>query len=303
MGSGERVGSGGFSLGLLALVGLNLAVTLCGCGKGAKADCPQLEICGGDPSSMTAWQVSEVCQVPAFRPSQPSDVMDFQSTPPLAPTIATPQPNPVVAQQTTSGDWCSGLVFMPGTTGFVVENVNLWHESPHISGDTVNKPSTILLAGNDHSYATTLHFEDQNSTHFVPHCLVQNGAVGAKCSDLASALTAFYTTAALPGIDPTFTNIMCADAPSDGGCDCSYTFNLEVQDQGSWAIDPNDSTVLVQDSTVLQWNGTQMNAAASATTLRSSFCAGNGTLQLSGLRGGSLSSVQGLRTLIMTPMR
>ncbi|HVU52776.1 MAG TPA: hypothetical protein VHL80_18975 [Polyangia bacterium] len=288
---------------MLALVGASLTPTLSGCGKGAKGDCPQLDICGGNPASTTAWQVSEVCQLPTFRPAQPTDVMDFQSTPPLAPTVATPQPNPVVAQQTTSGDWCSGLVFMPGTPSFVVENVNLWHESPHISGDLVNKPSTILLAGNDHSYATTLFLEDQNSTHFAPHCLMQNGAVGAKCSDLASALTAFYTTAALPNIDPTFTNIMCADAPSDGGCDCSYTFNLEVQDQGSWAIDPNDATVLVQDSTVLQWNGTQMNAAASTTTLRSSFCARNGTLQLSGLRGGSLSSVQGLRTLVMTPMQ
>jgi hypothetical protein len=96
---------------------------------------------------------------------------------------------------------------------------------------------------------------------------------------------------------------MCADAPSDGGCDCSYTFNLEVQDQGSWEIDPNDSTVLVQDSTAFQWNGTPMNAAASTTTMRSSFCAGNGMLQLSGLRGGSLMNVQGLRTLVMTPMQ
>jgi hypothetical protein len=297
MRSGERVRSGGLSLGLLALV------TLSGCGRGAKGNCPQLEICDSNPASMTAWQASEVCQVPQFRPAQPTDVMDFQSTPPLAPTVATPQPNPVVAQQTTSGDWCSSLVFMPGTPTFVVENVNLWHESPHISGDTVNKPSTILLAGNDHSYATTLYLEDQNSTHFAPRCLLQNGAIGAKCSDLASALTKFYMTAALPNITPTFTNIMCADAPSDGGCDCSYTFNLEVQDQGSWAIDPNDSTVLVQDSTAFQWNGTPMNAAASTTTLRSSFCAGNGMLQLSGLRGGSLMNVQGLRTLVMTPMQ
>ena len=293
--------SGCFRLGLL---GLSLAA-LAGCGKGAKGTCPQLEICGGDPSSNTPWQVSEVCDVPPFRPAQPGDVMDFQSTPPLAPTIAPPQPNPVIPQQTTSGDWCSGLVFMPGTGGFVVSNANLWHEAPHISNDLVNKPSTILLAhsGADRSYVTTLFFEDQNSTHFAPHCLVEDGAVGATCTDLANALKGFYTTAALPGIEPTYSSIMCADAPSDGGCDCSYTFNLEVQDQGTWAIDPNDATVLVQDSTVLQWNGQSMNAEASTTTLRSSFCAQNGTLQLSGVNGGSLSNVQGLRTLVLTPMQ
>ena len=58
-----------------------------------------------------------------------------------------------------------------------------------------------------------------------------------------------------------------------------------------------------QDSTLLTFNGAVMNAAASTTMLKSSFCATPGQqLELSGYRGGSLSNVQGLRTLLLTPM-
>jgi hypothetical protein len=284
---------------------LCLAVLVAACGKGAKGECPQLDICGNDPSSDKPWQVSQVCQVPVVRPSQPGDVNDFQQmTPPLAPTVAPPQPNPVVAQQTTSGDWCSSLVLTQDPMGYHVTNANLWHEVPAVSQDAA-KPSTILLVTDKNtgqkSYLTKLFFEDDSATHFAPRCLVANGAVGATCGNLGDALTTFYKMAANPAVAPTFTNISCTDSTADGGCDCTYKFNLEVDDSGTWQVDPNDRTVLVQDSTVLQFNGTTMNAAAPTTTLRSSFCAQNGTLQLSGLRGGSLSNVQGLRTLELAP--
>jgi hypothetical protein len=87
-----------------------------------------------------------------------------------------------------------------------------------------------------------------------------------------------------------------------GGCDCTYSFNLQIDDSGMWKPDPQDQTVLLQDSTTLQFNGATNNAQASTTTLRSSFCASPGLLELSGVRGGSLSNVQGLRTLVLTPM-
>jgi hypothetical protein len=288
----------------IAFVALGL---MAGCGKGAKGDCPQLEICGGNPASNTPWQVFDYCQVPVVRPSQAGDVNDFQQmTPPLAPTVAPPQPNPVVAQQTTSGDWCSSLVLKEDLS---VANVSLWHASPHISHDLTNKPSTIIIAP-DHTYLTKLELDEEDATHFDPRCLVQNGAAMPTCTALGKGLSDFYKSqnpvvpAAFtgPGGTPDMPKIACTGDALVTGCDCSYTFNLEIEDSGTWAIDPTDSTVLVQDSTVLQFNGQTMNAAASTTTLRTSFCVDNNGLSLSGLRGGSISNVQGLRTLGLGPM-
>jgi hypothetical protein len=286
------------AIGRLSLLA---AVAAGGCGKGARGECPKLDICGGNPASDTPWVVTDFCQVPPVRPSQPNDVNDFMNmTPPLAPTVAPPQPNPIVTQQTTSGDWCSNLVLTQDSSGYHVTNGNLWHDAPQISADPT-RPSTITLA-TDHTYLTKLVFEEQSSTHFPARCLVANGAIGAKCSpDLAKALATFYVSPN-PAVRDTFSNITCADAANGDGCDCSYTFNLEVDDSGKWALDPNDSTILLQDSTVLEFNGMQMNAQASTTMLKSSFCASNGQLQLSGVRGGSLSNVQGLNWLILGPM-
>jgi hypothetical protein len=277
----------------LALVGLASA----GCGKGAKGDCPQLDICGNSP--VGKWIVASFCQQPVVRPSQPNDVNDFiMMNPPLAPTVAPPQPNPVVSTQTTSGDWCSSLVYTQNDT---VSNASLWHDSPEISDDPM-EPSTIKFYGDDHSYITQLFLRvpyGQNYTHFAQRCLFANGAAKPTCAKLAAGLNDFYKPL-MASVPRTFKNIMCFDA-SDSGCDCTYEFTLEVDDSGNWATDPNDPTVLVQDSTVLTFNGFQMNAQASTTTLRSSFCAEGGQLELSGLRGGSLSNVQGLRTLGLVP--
>src|SRR5262245_45501279 len=74
-----------------------------GCGKGAAGNCPARGDCGGNPAGN--WAVTDFCQVNPVRPAQPEDVTEFTGTtgaPP--PMIAPPQPNPVVLQQTTSGD-------------------------------------------------------------------------------------------------------------------------------------------------------------------------------------------------------
>jgi hypothetical protein len=298
MGARGRMRS--FSLSLcLGLLGWGaLGLGAAGCGKGNKGDCPQLDICGGSPASDTAWQVTSACQVGPVRPAEPGDVNDFMTMNPQAATITPPQPNPVVAQQTTSGDWCSSLVF---TQNDEITNANLWHEPAQISEDPA-KPSTIIF-GKDGTYLTKLVFDvptGRDFTHFTRRCLVANGNVNPTCDKLATALTAYYKPANV-GVPATFGDIGCA-AASDGGCDCTYTFTLEVDDSGQWAIDKTDETILVQDSTTLQFNGATMNAAATTTTLRSSLCAAGQQLELSGLRGGSLSNVQGLRTLGLTAM-
>jgi hypothetical protein len=278
------------TLATLLTLGL-LALPASGCGKGAKGECPQLDICGGSP--MGSWKVSEACQVPAVRPAQPEDVTDFTASGVVqAPTIAPPPPNPIVNQQTTSGDWCSSLVFaMDGS----VRNANLFHTAPPL------KSGTMIFGPND--YVSQLIFSNPKGTdmtHFARRCLVANGNVNPTCADLATALNTYYKpTAAVP---PTFGNITCA-AASDGGCDCTYDVTIQVDDSGQWGPDPTDNTILRQDSTLLTFNGAVMNAAASTTMLKSSICATPGqALELSGVRGGSLSNVQGLRTLVLTPM-
>jgi len=279
-------------------VGLGLlALGAAACGKGAKSDCPQLDICGGSP--VGSWKVSSYCQVPVVRPSQPEDVIDFTSPGLQAPTIAPPQPNPIVSQQTTSGDWCSSLVYTPDD---MVTNANLWHETPQISADPA-KQSTMIF-GQDGTYLTKLVFEVPQAldyTHFAPRCLRANGAVNPTCDKLTIALNAYYKPSM--AVPPTFGNITCADSPDDGGCDCTYDVTIEVDDTGQWGIDKNDDTTLLQDSTVLTFNGAVMNAQASTTMLKTSLCGTPGQqLELSGLRGGSISNVQGLRTLGLTPM-
>jgi hypothetical protein len=281
---------------MVALAGLAAAAAPA-CGKGAKGSCPQLDICGGSPASDTFWQVTDFCMVPSVRPSQPSDVSDFTTMMPLAPTIAPPQPNPVVATQTTSGDWCSSLNYKPDDT---IGNANLWHESPQISADPT-KPSTMFF-GKDGSYLTKLILEvpqGQDFTHFARRCLIANGAPNPTCDKLAKGLTDFYKPIK-DSVPPTFSNIMCADA-SDGGCDCTYTYTVQVDDSGTWAISKEDNTLLLQDSPVLQFNGATMNAQATTTMLQSSICASANRLELSGVRGGSLSNIQGLRTLVLAP--
>ena len=277
------------TFGLTGMVAL--AALASSCGKGAKGDCEQLDICGGSP--VGSWKVSFACIVPPVRPAQTEDVIDFTASGVVqAPTIAPPPANPTVSTQTTSGDWCSSLVFaMDGT----VRNANLFHTAPGISG------GTMIFGPND--YVTQLIFSNAkgvDSPHVAPRCLVQNGNVSPTCDNLAMGLTAYYKpTAAVP---PTFGDITCATA-SDGGCDCAYSVSIQVDDAGQWAPDPADSTIMLQDSTLLTFNGAVMNAAASTTRLKSSFCATPGQeLELSGYRGGSLSNVQGLRTLTLTPM-
>jgi hypothetical protein len=291
------------SRAFLSIAGLGL-VLFSACGKGAKGECPQLDICGGSPASDTPWKVTDYCQVPVVRPSQPSDVNDFtsagMSAVPLAPTIAPPQPNPVVATQTTSGDWCSSLLYKPDDT---IGNANLWHEAPQISADPA-KPSTMIF-GKDGTYLTKLILEvpqGQDFTHFARHCLIANGAPNPTCDKLAKGLTDFYKPVK-DSVPPSFGNIMCADSSqSDGGCDCTYTYTVQVDDSGTWAISKEDNTLLLQDSPVLQFNGQTMNAQASTTMLQSSICASGNRLELSGVRGGSLSNIQGLRTLVLAPM-
>jgi hypothetical protein len=320
-----------FRLGWLARLTLGLgAVVLFGCGMGAKGDCPALVSCGGNP--VGNWKVSgpeAACQVFPVRPSQPVDVTDFTGHmgTPQGPTIAPPQANAVVLQQTTSGDWCSSLALTPNDT---VENANLWHEAPELVAGTVS------LAG-DGTYISSLTFstknfsKERNTTHFAPRCLLANGGghpdpvtglpsttyqftatVGTPpqtmtltgaCAALAVGLNKYYIEGRInPTVVPNFADITCADAPSDGGCDCAGAYTVVVDDVGSWSVPKGDLTTLLQDSTALTYNGVEVKSMTAAASFKSSFCASPNQLQLTGPAGGSLYTLQGLRTMVLSPM-
>jgi hypothetical protein len=294
---GSRVSAIGF-LPLLA-VGIATAFAVAGCGQGAKGGCPALPACGGNPVGV--WKnIADACSYSPVRPSQPVDVTAFGTITPPTAMVTPPQPNPVVAQQTTSGDWCSSLVY---NTDDTVLNVALWHDAPILSD--VNITFAAAQGGMLPSYLTSMTFTDpatdpsnpgaRNSTHFAHRCLIQNGAAAPTCAKLTTALTNFYMPAS-PSVPPNFDKIVCTD-DGDGGCTCSYVFTLQVSDTGTWA---SQDTVLLQDSSIYLLNGQPVPSQTPATTVQTPYCVDSGALELTGLRGGSLFGVQGLRTMVLT---
>jgi len=280
---------------------LVVVVALSGCsGKGAQGECPALESCGGDPSGN--WKIASVCQYSPVRPSQPSDISEFLSG--AAPTLAPPQPNPALPVQTTSGDWCSSLVY---PNDGQITNVALWHDAPLL----VDGQLSFVLA--DHSYTTTLTFStpvsptdalapgERNSTHFAPGCLVANGGKSMAdptgkspptCTELTTALTAYAMKAG-------FIDIQCANA-ADKGCDCSYIYQFVVADTGNWSA---SGSSLYQTSSLITYNGQEAKTQAPTQALEASFCAHPGAqLLMTGARGSSLSGLPGLRSLTLAPM-
>ena len=210
--------------------------------------------------------------------------------------VTPPQPNPVVAQQTTSGDWCSSLVY---NTDDTVLNVALWHDAPILSD--VNITFAAAQGNAPGSYLTSMTFTgptdsaERTTTHFAHRCLVANGAAAPTCAKLTTALTNFYMPAS-PAVPPNFDKIACSD-DGEGGCTCSYVFTLQVSDTGTWA---QQDTVLLQDSSIYLLNGQPVPSQTPATTVQTPYCVDSGALELTGLRGGSLFGVQGLRTMVLT---
>ncbi len=293
------------------------ALGLLGCGAGAKGDCPALDSCTGNPTGN--WKVTSVadsCQVPVVRPNQPVDVTEFTSHTgtPQSPTIAPPQPNPVVLQQPTSGDWCLSLVLNPDDT---VTNANLWHETPELID------GTFKLFDADHSYTTQLIFStknfsaESNTTHFAPRCLLASGGghpddkTGLPgpgiCDVLATGLTKYYIPL-LMTVPPSFAGldggaIKCTLA-ADAGCDCVAAYTVQIDDAGTWALPVGEPGTLLQESGlgVFMYNGISSSSQAPAMTMRASYCAAGNRLQLTGPNGGSLFTIQGLRTIVLSPM-
>jgi hypothetical protein len=294
--------------GMSALVALGLGAVLAASGcvvEGAKGGCPALDSCGGNPVG-TWTKVLDACQFQPVRPAQPVDTMAFTAAPtPAIAMIAPPQPNPVLSQQTTSGDWCSNLVYVTETPVDAVLNVVLWHDAPTLTNQSLANLS--IAFGDDHTYLMTgLTFTtanlppERNTTHFAPRCLLASGAGSPTCTKLTAALKNFYGMTATPLASPNFSNIDCQGDALTTGCDCSYIYSVTISDGGNWSV-KDDNTLLEDSSTgAFTYNLGAVNAQSPATTIATTFCAQGGTLQLTGPRGGSLFGVQGLRTLMLS---
>jgi hypothetical protein len=288
---------------VLATIALAAFATGCG-GKGAEGACPALDECGGDPTGN--WQITEACQYAPVRPGQPTDVNDYMGTPPIAPTLAPPQPQPTQLAPSTSGDWCFSLDYNMDT----VNNVSLWHDAPVLQpGSTISFTSTPATATSPvvnnytaiYSFATNFPGA-RNTSHFAPICLTANGG-DPSCDDLTAGLTKFYAAGnGTPQPPATFTNIKCLLSASDGGCDCTYLYQLLVVDTGTWSA---TGGTISEESSNFTYNGQVSKLGSPAQTVELTYCQQSGTpptLQLSGANGEGISDLPGLRTMLLQKM-
>ncbi len=254
-----------------------LAMSAAGCsGSGAEGGCPPITACGGDLTGV--WQLQTFC---SYTPTAPSQPLNYQQyiTQPMDPVVAAVQPLP-----TTSGDWCSSLFYpVPGT----IVNVTLWH------GPATLQTGTVAF-NSDNSYKTSLVFEALNqSTHFAPPCL-QTGGFSASCTQLQTDLAKFYV-----GKGEKYDGLTCVQA-TDRGCDCNYTYEVDIVDQGTWTTQSDGTVVETSEPSLYTYNGISVAELQPTVPVPITYCAPkSGGLTLSGSNGTSLSGVLGLRTLVL----
>jgi hypothetical protein len=263
--------------GLLAVVAAAVVVpsSLAGCdGLGAGGTCTTYPACGGNPQG--AWNLNDACLNLEVKPYQPTTLLQEEQQP-QDPTVSPPQP--VAA---TSGSWCSDLVYQPSDATAPIKSVILWHGPLDVRGGTV-------FHNPDFTYTATIIFGRPQETFFSASCLgkyqtsvTQNDA--AMCSSLAAGLMTFLIS------QPSFQKIVCL--PKEGGCDCTYDYQLIEADNGVWEVDPNDKNVLIHHS------------KASSEPQRTTFCVGQGgsTLTMTGEEGTSILNQVGLRSLSYVKM-
>jgi hypothetical protein len=283
----------GHALTIVAAIGAAAALT--GCGTGSEYGCPVAASCGGDPTG--TWAVGGLCQHTPPVPYQPLSLPQYQKRP-QDPTINSPPPTP-----TTSGDWCSGLVYNPPTPMTLegsVASVVPWHDAPPLMSGTLTFAAATGTSGPLYTVSFTFG-PKRSSTHFGPACLQANGFTPT-CSQLQDELEVFFTNAAatVVGSIPAYSAFSCTTSSGDGGCDCSYDYQVVVTDQGSWGT---DGSVLTAKSLIIQYayDGAQAASVEPVQPMQATFCV-NGNLTMTGYQGTSLFDVIGLRSLTLTKM-
>ena len=135
-----------------------------------------------------------------------------------------------------------------------------------------------------------------NNSHFSPYCLQASGA-NPSCGDLAANLAQFYETGAVADAagtkSPDFTSIGC-QAASDGGCDCGYTYQVNLTDKGTWYSAGAEMTQS-SDPSGYALNNQPAGSQGPTGAMVSSICQSGTQLTLSGFDGARLFHVPGLR--------
>ena len=254
--------------GLLGVLTFGVALAAAGCGgKGTAGTCSTYPACGGDPKG--DWTLTDGCENlvvnPYQEPSLPEQLQQPQVT-----TEAPPQPQP-----TTSGDWCSQLVYEPTTKpSMPVQGVVLWHGPPTVS-------SGYLHQNADGTYDALIQFKTSEHTYFANACLTRFESVAPSCAKLGADLETYL--ASQPSFKFDATTMACT-GDSSVGCTCSYDYQVQAPDLGAWHVDPSDSKTIV-------YAGTTRTEPQSAT-----FCQTGDVLELSGANGSDLFSAQGVRS-------
>jgi hypothetical protein len=248
-----------------------LAGLAAGCGgKGTEGTCSTYAGCGGDPKG--DWTLASGCQNLVVAPYQQPSLPDQLAQPQTA-TQAPPQPQP-----TTSGDWCSQLVYQPSINPMMpVKGVVLWHG-----------PATVhdgyLHVRGDGTYTAQIQFITAEKTTFANACLTRYERVAPTCDKLGMDLAAYEQTQ--PGF--MFATSMVCTGDSSVGCDCSYQYQVQSGEMGTWSVDPADSTSLV------------FSSITRSEPQSASFCQNGDSLELSGDDGTSLFSAAGVRSATYT---
>jgi hypothetical protein len=254
-----------------------LSASLAGCGgKGTEGTCTTYPACGGTPNG--DWSLMTGCSNLVVTPYQQPSLPEQLAQPQTA-TVAPPQPMP-----TTSGDWCSQLVYEPSTNPtMAVRSVVLWHGPPTVSQGYVHM-------NDDHTFAASITFITLEHTNFPSACITRyehNPNTVLSCDQLGKDL-AFYEKTQ-PGFMFDLAMSCTGDALTTG-CDCSYHYQGQSGAMGTWGVDPANTGSIVFSSSVT----TEPQSAA--------FCQNGGTLQLSGENGTDLFGAQGLRSAQFTRM-
>jgi len=254
---------------LVLAFALSASLAACG-GKGTEGTCTTYPACGGDP--MGNWTLSTGCQnlvvMPYQQPSLPDKLMQPQTT-----TVAPPSPMP-----TTSGDWCSQLVYEPSINpSMPVRSVVLWHGPP-----TVHDGYLKLKA--DGTYQAHIQFITLEHTFFPNACITKYERTAPTCEKLGTDLASYEQTQ--PGF--MFDQPMNCTGDSSVGCDCTYHYQVQTGAMGTWSVDPAKSGSIIFAGTAT----TEPQAA--------SFCQTGDTLQLTGEDGTNLFGNEGVQSAAYT---
>jgi hypothetical protein len=251
-----------------ANVVLLLAGLAAGCGgRGTEGTCTTYEGCGGEP--IGKWTLDTGCQNLVVTPYQVPSLPEQLAQPQTA-TQAPPQPMP-----TTSGDWCSQLIYQPSIDpSMPVKGVVLWHGPPTVQDG-------YLYVNDNGTYSGQIQFLTPEHTFFANACLTRYERTAPTCEKLGRDIAEFEKTQ--PGFKFGDPSMVCT-GDSSVGCDCYYQYQVQAMQQGTWSVDPARPSWITFAS------------IASTEPQTATFCQTGDTLQLSGNDGTILFGALGVRS-------